>query len=66
MRLILNTYQNLNEIYNLVLNINFLFPQTSSKIFHAALKSIQTKVEAVVNIKFEEDDVVEVVNGPIK
>ncbi|XP_061377681.1 cell division cycle and apoptosis regulator protein 1-like isoform X1 [Danaus plexippus] len=38
----------------------------SSKIFHSALKSIQTKVEAVVNIKYEDDDVVEVVNGPSK
>lgn len=36
----------------------------SSKIFHSALKSIQTKVEAVVNIKYEDDDVVEIVNGP--
>ncbi|KAJ0178834.1 hypothetical protein K1T71_005609 [Dendrolimus kikuchii] len=39
---------------------------TSSKIFHSALKSIQAKVEAVVNIKYEDDDVVEVVNGPLK
>ncbi|XP_045447120.1 cell division cycle and apoptosis regulator protein 1-like [Melitaea cinxia] len=38
----------------------------SSKIFHSALKSIQSKVEAVVNIKYEDDDVVEVVNGPSK
>ncbi|CAH0729369.1 unnamed protein product, partial [Brenthis ino] len=38
----------------------------SSKIFHSALKSIQAKVEAVVNIKYEDDDVVEVVNGPSK
>ncbi|XP_075971593.1 cell division cycle and apoptosis regulator protein 1-like [Anticarsia gemmatalis] len=36
----------------------------SSKIFHSALKSIQSKVEAVVNIKYEDDDVVEIVNGP--
>lgn len=36
----------------------------SSKIFHSALKSIQSKVEAVINIKYEDDDVVEVVNGP--
>ncbi|XP_039749582.1 cell division cycle and apoptosis regulator protein 1-like [Pararge aegeria] len=38
----------------------------SSKIFHSALKSIQSKVEAVVNIKYEDDDVVEVFNGPFK
>ncbi|KAL0832692.1 hypothetical protein ABMA28_000878 [Loxostege sticticalis] len=38
----------------------------SSKIFHSALKSIQSKVEAVVNIKYEDDDVVEIVNGPSK
>ncbi|XP_028178137.1 cell division cycle and apoptosis regulator protein 1-like [Ostrinia furnacalis] len=38
----------------------------SSKIFHSALKSIQSKVEAVVNIKYEDDDVVEIVNGPTK
>lgn len=38
--------------------------QASSKIFHSALKSIQSKVEAVVNIKYEDDDVVEIVNGP--
>ncbi|CAK1598726.1 unnamed protein product [Parnassius mnemosyne] len=38
----------------------------SSKIFHSTLKSIQTKVEAVVNIKYDDDDVVEVVNGPTK
>ncbi|XP_059052766.1 cell division cycle and apoptosis regulator protein 1-like [Achroia grisella] len=38
----------------------------SSKIFHSALKSIQTKVEAVVNIKYEDDDVIEIVNGPVK
>ncbi|XP_064071334.1 cell division cycle and apoptosis regulator protein 1-like isoform X1 [Vanessa tameamea] len=38
----------------------------SSKIFHSALKSIQSKVEAVVNIKYEDDDVVEVFNGPSK
>lgn len=40
--------------------------QASSKIFHSALKSIQSKVEAVVNIKYEDDDVVEIVNGPSK
>lgn len=28
------------------------------------MKSIQSKVEAVVNIKYEDDDVVEIVNGP--
>ncbi|XP_013190345.2 cell division cycle and apoptosis regulator protein 1 [Amyelois transitella] len=38
----------------------------SSKIFHSALKSIQSKVEAVINIKFEDEDVVEVPNGPAK
>ncbi|XP_073942945.1 cell division cycle and apoptosis regulator protein 1-like isoform X2 [Choristoneura fumiferana] len=38
----------------------------SSKIFHSALKSIQSKVEAVVNIKYEDDDVVEIINGPSK
>ncbi|XP_026755499.2 cell division cycle and apoptosis regulator protein 1-like [Galleria mellonella] len=38
----------------------------SSKIFHSALKSIQSKVEAVVNIKYEDDDVIEIVNGPTK
>ncbi|XP_045523505.1 cell division cycle and apoptosis regulator protein 1-like [Pieris brassicae] len=38
----------------------------SSKIFHAALKSIKSKADAVVNIKYEDDDVVEVVNGPAK
>ncbi|CAH2071421.1 unnamed protein product, partial [Iphiclides podalirius] len=38
----------------------------SSKIFHSTLKSIQAKVEAVVNIKYDDDDVVEVVNGPVK
>ncbi|XP_068631122.1 cell division cycle and apoptosis regulator protein 1-like [Battus philenor] len=38
----------------------------SSKIFHSTLKSIQAKVEAVVNIKYDDDDVVEVVNGPSK
>ncbi|XP_026322034.1 cell division cycle and apoptosis regulator protein 1-like isoform X2 [Hyposmocoma kahamanoa] len=38
----------------------------SSKIFHSALKSIQAKVEAVVNIKYEDDDCIEVVNGPTK
>lgn len=41
----------------------FLHFQASSKIFHSALKSIQSKVEAVVNIKYEDDDVVEIVNG---
>ncbi|CAG9795191.1 unnamed protein product, partial [Diatraea saccharalis] len=40
--------------------------QASSKIFHSTLKSIQSKVEAVVNIKYEDDDVVEIVNGPAK
>ncbi|CAK1546085.1 unnamed protein product [Leptosia nina] len=38
----------------------------SSKIFHSALKSIKSKADAVVNIKYEDDDVVEVVNGPTK
>ncbi|XP_041970435.1 cell division cycle and apoptosis regulator protein 1-like [Aricia agestis] len=38
----------------------------SSKIFHSTLKNIQSKVEAVVNIKYEDDDVVEIVNGPTK
>lgn len=38
----------------------------SSKIFHSTLKSIQSKVEAVINIKYEDDDVIEIVNGPSK
>ncbi|KPI91379.1 Cell division cycle and apoptosis regulator protein 1 [Papilio xuthus] len=39
----------------------------SSKIFHSTLKSIQSKVEAVVNIKYDDDDdVVEIINGPTK
>ncbi|XP_013138859.1 PREDICTED: cell division cycle and apoptosis regulator protein 1-like [Papilio polytes] len=39
----------------------------SSKIFHSTLKSIQNKVEAVVNIKYDDDDdVVEIINGPSK
>lgn len=37
----------------------------SAKIFHSTLKTIQSKVDAVINIKYEDDDVIEIVNGPV-